>query len=216
MAPHPLEMSPKLTTAPTPAAPSPRPEMKPRSASDDSHYAITPSRTLSPTSTLSPLSTGSSPPPTRGHRTSFSFPFPRSRSKSPRPPAIDLHIPPSTSTTPAVQHTATSPTQSPSSHAPHARTTPRHISDGTVSPSLLAMATTTTSSPPGSPPGSDLQKRDSWLQKKARHSGSSPGGYGRHGDDWLFGGISLTQTAKEIVHRGRRRKEEDGDAAGNR
>jgi len=75
----------------------------------------------------------------------------------------------------------------------------------------------TTVSPTASSPSSpDFQKRDSWIQKKPRHSGSSPGGYGRHGDDWLFGGISITQTAKEIVIRGRAKREEERESPGGR
>ncbi|KIW96076.1 uncharacterized protein Z519_03142 [Cladophialophora bantiana CBS 173.52] len=190
-------MNSNPTTTPTPATPSQRPDMKGRSSSDGSNYAITASKTLSPTNTLSPLSTQSSSPSTKGHL-SFPFPFPRSRSKSPRPPPIDLSIP--TSTT--IKHAQTSPlpVQSPSGDHPR---TQRQASDSAISPSAMS---------PSSP---DLQKRDSWVQKKPRHSGSSPGGYGRHSDDWLFGSISITQTAKEIVHRGRRKKE-DSDATGSR
>ncbi|KIX93448.1 uncharacterized protein Z520_10867 [Fonsecaea multimorphosa CBS 102226] len=209
------EMSSNPTTTPTPATPSPRPDIKGRSASDGSQCAITTSRTLSPATTLSPLSTESSPssPPGRAHL-SFPFPFSRSSSKSPRPPPIDLNIPPSG--TNLKQHTQTSPAhpaQSPSHDHPRTQTQ-RHTSDSAIlSPS--AMATSPLPSP-------DLQKRDSWIQKKPRHSGRSPGGYGRHSDDWLFNGISITQTAKEIVHRSRRTsKKEDGggggdDAAGHR
>ncbi|OAL33716.1 hypothetical protein AYO20_07054 [Fonsecaea nubica] len=197
------------TTA-TPAAPIHRPDIKGRSVSDESHYAITPTRTLSPTTTLSPLSTESLSPTAKAP---FSFPFhftrTRSRSKSPRPPPIDVSIPsPATiTTTPTnLKHVQTSPLPAPSPSSPqdHARTQKRHTSDSAISPSTM--------SPPTSP---DLQKRDhGWIQKKSRHSGSSPGGYGRHSDDWLFGGISLTQTAREIVTRGkgRGRKEEDEDA----
>jgi hypothetical protein len=51
-------------------------------------------------------------------------------------------------------------------------------------------------------------------KKKPRYSGSSPGGYGRHGDDWLFGGFSIRETAREIVSRGTRKKDDDGDWKG--
>ncbi|OAP58415.1 hypothetical protein AYL99_07505 [Fonsecaea erecta] len=202
------EMSSKPSiTIPTPTTSAHRPDMKGRSASDDSHNAITSSRTLSPATTLSPLSMESSSPPTKGHLSfPFPFPFPRSRSKSPRPPPLDISIPSSSSSSSNnIKRTQSSPIPVPgsSSHDHHPRT-PRYTSDGAISPSATS---------PSSP---DLQKRDSWIQKKSRHSGSSPGGYGRHSDDWLFGGISLTQTAKEIVHRGRSKKEEYGTPSGNR
>jgi len=63
-----------------------------------------------------------------------------------------------------------------------------------------AAATAAVWSPPPSP-GSQRQN-DTLFQKKHKYTGSSPGGYGRHSDDWLFGGISITQTAKELVTRG--------------
>jgi len=191
-------MSSKPTS--TTAGPS-RPDISQRAWSTDSkNEVITSSRTLSPTNTLSQSTTKTSSQSTKEHH-GFPLPFSRSRSKSPRPP-IDLSIPASTT----LKHVQTSPLPGQSSSHYHPPTQ-RHKSDGALpSPSLSPAAT--------SPSFSGPQKRDSWVQKKHRYSGSSPGGYGRHGDDWLFGGFSFRQTAKEIVNRGKGRRDEEKDSTG--
>ncbi|KAJ9608346.1 hypothetical protein H2200_007334 [Cladophialophora chaetospira] len=180
-----------------------RPDMKNRSSSEgaqNTNSDITPSITRSPTSTLSPSSsyTSASPPtnPKDHHRRAMSFGLLRSRSKSPRPPPpSDLSISPPS----PLKHAQTSPVQS-SKHDQHQR----HRSDGAVAPPPSRSATSPTS------PG--IEKRDSWIQKKPRYSGSSPGGVGRHGNEWLFGGFSITGTVKEAVRA--RRKEEDKEGSG--
>lgn len=185
-------MSSKPTTAPL------RPDMKHRASSTRSQSTSITSPPLSPTETLTQSTTSTSPPPTK-EQPSFPFPFSRSTSKKPEPP-IDLSIPASTT----LKHVQSSPLPSSSrnDHPPPQR----HRSDDgmIVSPSTSSAAT--------SPSFSDSQKRGGLIQKKQRYGGSSPGGYGRHGDDWLFGGFSFTQTAKELVNRGRGRKEEERDS----
>ncbi|KIW73563.1 hypothetical protein PV04_01668 [Phialophora macrospora] len=214
---NPISPGPELSTPP-------RPDMTARSSNERIQVQVPGSNmTLSPSSTLSPISSFTSsssssssttaaaptkqPQPQNLHHRAFTFHFARSRSKSPRPPPPSasaseptppslLAINTSVSSPPTLKHAQTSPAlgfggQS-SSVAHHHQ---RQPSGCAVSPTLS--------------PGIEKRDRESWLQKKPRYSGSSPGGYGRHGDDWLFGGFSIRETAREIVSRGTRKKEDD-------
>ncbi|KEF59629.1 uncharacterized protein A1O9_04475 [Exophiala aquamarina CBS 119918] len=161
----------------------------------------------------------------------FPFPYTRSRSKSPRPPPPTEICSPTSTTfnplkpiqtqpnpsrkTPIHQHHNTSSSSSSTTSPQQQQQQRRHFSESSVptldttavtpaslSPLLPPSSVSPTSSPPTSP---DTTRRDSrsWIQKKPRNnSGSlSPGGFGRHGDQWLFGGISFTETARGIVTR---------------
>lgn len=212
------------SSTPAPVHPDADTNMKPRSSSTTEsaygyHISSSPP-TLSPTNTLSSLnphqttsSTSSSGSASKEHH-SFPFLFSHSRSRSPRPPPPSEISTPSGSTVNPLKHTQTQPALPRKSSHPPPSTQRRHRSEGSV-PIVTNTATTTSdrtspSATSPSSPSADAVRRDSWIQKKPRNSsGSSPGGYGRHGDEWLFGSISLTQTAREIVARRAKKRGDD-------
>lgn len=118
--------------------------------------------------------------------------FTRARSKSPRPRHGDqqqdqLPSPPLQGASPLSQ-SQTTPAMSSTSRSPSLATNPqqRHKSDGAISPQLMR--------------GSS--EDSSFFQKRRKERGSLDH-YGRHGNDWLFGGISLRETAKGLVQKRR-------------
>lgn len=209
-----------MNTNTLPTSSASRPDMRSRNSSDGANPvkntgSTNPSRRLSPTSTLSPsssytTSSSSSSSKRHEHHRSFSLHLPRSRSKSPRPPPpSDLSI----ITTTTANHSQASSSsilpgqQISSSPTREMRPHSRHRSSDSAIPTSPAPPRSATA--PMSP-DRQTHKRDSWIQKKSRNTtGPTPGGYGRHGDDWLFGGISIRETVKEIAHR-RRKDDEDG------
>ena len=62
----------------------------------------------------------------------------------------------------------------------------RHKSDGAIQPQLTR----------------ESSADSSFFQKRPKQKGSLDH-YGRHGNDWLFGGISLRETARGLVQKRR-------------
>jgi len=136
---------------------------------------------MSRTSTLSITSSpASSPPATKEHFPTFPFHLPHWQSKASKSSSRSVEQPTTSVQLPLV---ASKPSRS--------------TTTGSLPPPPTRIPTH--SCPPTS---------HGWIQKKAHTTGTMPGGYGRHGDDWLFGGISITQTALGLVSKGKGRKDE--------
>jgi hypothetical protein len=115
--------------------------------------------------------------------------FPPNRSKSPKPrlqssdgslPSPPLALP----ATHSMRQSKTTPVPSTSTALRPQQAQQRHKSDSTNSPHLTRESSTD---------GHFFQKR----QKKH----GSLDHYGRHGNDWLFGGVSLRETARSLVQK---------------
>jgi hypothetical protein len=171
---------------PTPSAPVVRPDIASRRTSDKTLQSVNkidsaPQQKMSRTSTTSSMaSSTSSPPATQEHFPSFPFHMPHIHLKSSK-------TIPTTSSQHTSKQVSKSMEQSNSS---------RSKSTGDLPPP-----------PTRIPSGSTPPTTHGWIQKKPHPSGTM-GAYGRHGDDWLFGGVSITQTALGLVSKAKGRKEE--------
>src|SRR2546421_355504 len=175
-----------------PATTSPSPDPKARSILPPATTAGIPRtaepKTLSTSTTTSVASSSISQPNT--HSRSHSYPFPfhakslsrsttndsvfhsRSRSRSKSPSCLPSLSTSSPQTTPIT----TRPMPMPSG--------PKRVtSDSAVSPTLSSPTTKTHPS------------------KKPKNSPASTSHCGRHSNDWLFGGFSVTETVKGFIHK---------------
>jgi len=81
----------------------------------------------------------------------------------------------------------------------------RHSSSGAVNTvsSYSSIASAYTSSEPTSPMASSpaQMKQSSSFSSSSERSEWERLSYGRHGDDWIFGGLSITNSVKHLFHK---------------
>jgi hypothetical protein len=171
-----------MASDPTPSAPEARSDIaSPRTSDKTLQVDSAPQQRMSRTSTTSSLgSSSSSPPATQEHFPSFPFHMPHTHLKSSK-------------TVPTTSSQSTSQQISKSSE-PSSNSRSKSAGDLPPPPTRI-------------PSGSTPPMSHGWIQKKPHPSGTM-GAYGRHGDDWLFGDISITRTALGIVSKAKGRKEE--------